>query len=74
MKTIQLHSTKDQLPKPQFLNEECATYYLVYLKDYGFCKAMYLTYKGKAAWYSNYTSKIIRDVLYWGSLKIDLKN
>lgn len=58
--------TKNRLPNAQLLNSHTGTYHLILIKGYGVKLAMFLeNEKGEKDWYSDYTSKVFRDVTSW---------
>ena len=61
-----MKSVKNSTPNPDYISDDCATYYLVKVKNYGFQMAMYLEDDlGNKNWYTNYFSKIIKPVTRW---------
>lgn len=59
-------STKESLPEAQKLESDFGTYHLIEIQGYGNKLAMYLEdEKGEKDWYSDYTSKIFREVVSW---------
>lgn len=76
-------NTQDKLPIPGDLNTTENGYYLVIIEGYGAQLAMYLKDEyGKCDWYSDYVSKIFRNVISYaiinsmecGYTPSDLKN
>ena len=61
----------ETLPEPQSVHSECGTYYIVKVKGYNPpTMAMYLTNdKGETGWYTNYYSKITRQIEKWASVE-----
>lgn len=66
---IEINSVVDGFPTPDDLSDECNEYYLVYMGNYGWTKAMYCRDDdGKLNWYRDYTSKIRIYVTHWAKL------
>lgn len=58
--------TKTKLPKAGLLMDVGNVYYLIIIEGFGIKLAMFLeNEKGEKDWYTDYTSKIIRDVTHW---------
>jgi hypothetical protein len=58
--------TKAELPKAELLNSHSGTYHLILIEGFGTKLAMFLEDEnGEKGWYSDYTSKIFRNVIYW---------
>lgn len=59
-----------ELPYPQSIDSECNGYYLVKVKGYAHpTMAMYMEDEnGNAGWYTNYFSKIIKEVEAWADV------
>lgn len=65
-------SVNNRMPIPSDVNEPCNDYYVVWTKQYGIMKAMYLkevnedteeeTIKG---WYTSYAEKLTCEVTHW---------
>ena len=67
---IEVNSVEDVLPQPDSLEDEGNEYYLIYLGNYGWNRAMYCEdFFGLVSWYKDYTSKIITPVTHWAKLK-----
>lgn len=59
------HYVKDKLPVSENIEETENTYYLILIKNYGVCIAMYC----EEEWYTSYTSKVFREVIMWASVQ-----
>ena len=58
--------TKNELPKAELLTDNSGTYYLILIEGFGSKLAMFLENEnGEKEWYSDYTSKIFRNVICW---------